>query len=124
VAIPEGSKNYLPVGKTICIVDMVDCRLFKEEDLKAACMEGLGLYVVEGKNGYAWILENPREIKPVSVKGIVVPWPWKGEEPILYPGWHKNHKFIFPKEKLIDPAPEPRLSGGQSRLRWEDIYAV
>jgi len=79
-----GSKAYLPTGAAICIVDMVDCRPMKRKDLAAACLEDEGSAV----DGYAWILENPREVEPVPVKGIVAPWPWKGPELILAPGWH------------------------------------
>jgi hypothetical protein len=99
-AVPEGSKHYLPVGKAICIVDMVDCRFFTEDDLGPAVMRNSGIKVIKGKDGYAWVLENPREINPIDVKGIVAPWPWKGREPILCPEWHKNHNFDNLAEKL------------------------
>jgi hypothetical protein len=93
IDIPEGSKNYLPAGQAIGIVDMVDCRFFTKNDLEDACMEGWPEKIIKGKSGYAWILENPREIEPLDVKGIVAPWPWKGPEPVLCPGWHKANGF-------------------------------
>jgi len=93
VNIPR-STHYLPIGAAVCLVDMVDCRYFTEKDLKPACCEGQGHYVIEGKSGYAWVLANPREIEPIPVKGIVAPWPWKGPEPTLNPGWHKQIDFV------------------------------
>ena len=41
--------------------------------------------------GFAWELANPREVVPVPVKGIVAPWPWRGPELTLCPGWHDRN---------------------------------
>jgi hypothetical protein len=85
----DDGKTYLPVGAAICIVDMVDCRTMTRDDLYAACCEDY-----EGPvDGFAWILENPREVEPAPVKGIVAPWPWKGPELVLSPGWHDRIGF-------------------------------
>lgn len=85
-----GSKAYLPTGAAICIVDMVDCRPITRKDLYAACCEDF-----RGKpDGYAFVLENPREVEPVEVKGQLRPWVWEGPELVLAPGWHKaRYKF-------------------------------
>ena len=34
---------------------------------------------------------SPREVVPVPVKGIVAPWPWRGPELTLCPGWHDRN---------------------------------
>jgi len=93
VEIP-GSTHYLTTGAAVCLVDMVDCRYFTEKDLKPSCNESFGLYNIKGRDGYAWVLENPREIEPIPVKGIVAPWPWKGPELTLAPGWHEHINFV------------------------------
>ena len=46
-----GAKN-LPAGVAVCLVDVVDCRKQMGHDRR-----------------YAWILENPREVEPVKIKG-------------------------------------------------------
>lgn len=79
--------NKLPVGVALGIVDVVDCRWFTDDDLEAACCQDHWGPV----DGFAWVLENPREVKPIPVKGIVAPWPWKGPELKLMPGWHEKH---------------------------------
>ena len=81
--------RYLPAGAAVCIVDMVDCRLMKKKDLYAACCEDYKGPV----DGYAWVIENPREVEPVPVKGIVAPWPWQGPELVFAAGWHKRMGF-------------------------------
>ena len=78
---------FMPVGMALGIVEMVDCRPFTREDLApAGCRYYRGLV-----SGYAWVLENPREIEPVSVKGMVAPFIWRGPELVECPGWHKRH---------------------------------
>lgn len=81
---PKGPK--LPTGAAICVVDMVDCRPFMPGDVYPACLENYTYDTLEGC--FAWVLENPREIVHMPVKSIVAPWPWKGPEPVLNPGWH------------------------------------
>ena len=52
----------LPLGKGLCIVQVIDCRRMKNSDEKAAmclCEDGL----------YAWILKDIRRIEPFPVKG-------------------------------------------------------
>ena len=83
----------LPTGAAIGIVAVIDCRLMTKQDLAAACCLDYLEYIYGPPTGYAWILENPREAEPVPVKGIVAPWPWKGPELVLAPGWHKAIGF-------------------------------
>ena len=85
---------YLPPGAAIGIVDVVDCRPMMKEDLQAACSLGYLEYIYGPPTGYAWILENPREVQPEPVKGIVAPWPWKGPELIEAPGYHASIGFV------------------------------
>ena len=74
----------LPVGVALGIVDVVGCRPMTRKDLVAACCEDYE----DEMYGFAWELANPREVVPVPVKGIVAPWPWRGPELTLCPGWH------------------------------------
>ena len=69
------------------IVDVVGCRPMTREDLVAACCEDYE----DEMYGFAWELANPREVVPVPVKGIVAPWPWRGPELTLCPGWHDRN---------------------------------
>ena len=86
------SGEYLPTGAAVAIVDMVDCRPLVKADLKPACLQAD--YTFQELDGsYAWILSNPREIEPIPGKWIVAPWPWKGAEPVLAPGWHERIGF-------------------------------
>ena len=55
------------------------------EDLVAACCEDYE----DEMYGFAWELAKPREVVPV--KGIVAPWPWRGPELTLCPGWHDRN---------------------------------
>lgn len=84
---------YLPTGAAIGIVDIVGCRPITKADLKAACCLDYLEYIYGPPQGYAWILENPREMQPVPVKGIVAPWPWKGPELVEAPGYHESIGF-------------------------------
>ncbi|HOD65388.1 MAG TPA: ASCH domain-containing protein [candidate division Zixibacteria bacterium] len=64
--------NQGPAGHALGIVDLVDCRPFRRSDAKAAmCPWSPGQF--------AWILENPRRIKPFPWKGRLglyeVTWP-------------------------------------------------
>ena len=77
----------LPVGVALGIVDVVGCRPMTRKDLGAACCEDYG----DEMYGFAWELANPREVVPVPVKGIVAPWPWRGPELALCPGWHDRN---------------------------------
>lgn len=45
----NASGAHLPAGVAVCVVNVVGCR--------------------ETADGYAWILENPRRVAPVAVKG-------------------------------------------------------
>jgi len=88
----------LPFGAAICIVDMIGCRPFTKRDLAAACCLDYLEHIYGPPEGYAWLLENPREVEPVPVKGIVAPWPWKGPELVLAPGWHQRIGFAGEKD--------------------------
>jgi hypothetical protein len=89
----------LPVAAAVGIVDMVDCRPITREDMYAAyCCDKEDGSDFDGEvDGYAWLLENPREIEPIAVKGQLRPWPWQGPEPVLAPGWHKA-RFAWDEE--------------------------
>lgn len=63
-------------GYALCVVELVDIVPFKEEHLDAALMD----YVSEG---WAWILNNPRMIKPVPAKGKLHLWDFDGPIDII-----------------------------------------
>jgi hypothetical protein len=88
----DGSETMLPVGVALGVVDVVGCRPFTKADLCDACCEG----VLPPYDGYAWLLREPRECVPMSVKGIVAPWPWHncgGHDLEIVPGWHEKNIF-------------------------------
>lgn len=58
-------KPSLLVGLAVGIVDLVDVRPFLREDVEAAYM-----FEEDYKEGYmAWVLENPRLIRPFPIRG-------------------------------------------------------
>lgn len=61
------SQDKFICGAAIGLVNLVDCRPFTRDDLKAAWMEDWP--EEEPVSGYAWVLENARKIEPVPVKG-------------------------------------------------------
>jgi len=78
----------LPTGAAVCIVDMVDCRPMLISDLADACCDDME-EELDGKiDGYAFVLENAREVEPVPVKGKLRPWIWDGPELVLAPGYY------------------------------------
>ena len=72
--------EYLPGGHALGLVTLADVRPLKKSDCDAAALED-----EDFQDGmFAWILENPRQIKPIPVKG----------QQRLY---HKNIDPIFVK---------------------------
>lgn len=70
-------KDTIP-GHALGVVDLVDVVPFKREHIKPS-MEDEMIY-----NAYAWILENPRCIKPIPVKGKLSLWNFADEDKIEY----------------------------------------
>lgn len=60
----------------LCLVELVDIVPFGYEHLEAAGMNWV-------EEGFAWILENPRMIKPVPVKGQLRLWEFNGPIEII-----------------------------------------
>lgn len=52
----------LPTGQALCIVNIIDCRLFLPADVKKACCDHINDF-------YVWELANIRKIQPFPVKG-------------------------------------------------------
>lgn len=75
-------KGTIP-GHALGVVELVDVVPFTKEHLKAAEM------VKEEMHGgqYAWILENPRLIKPIPVKGKLSLWNFEDESKIEILPW-------------------------------------
>lgn len=64
-----------PTGCALAIVDMIDCRPIKKADMPAAYgPRELWPEVA----GYAFVLANARQVRPVAVKGQLRPWKWAG----------------------------------------------
>ncbi len=61
--LEAGGTQVLPVGVSVCVVDLIDVRPLTALDVDAACLSGYhpGLW--------AWILANPRPCRPVPVLG-------------------------------------------------------
>ena len=55
-----------PRGVTLCIVDLVECRVATSQDAIASGVAGLDFSM---ENLYAWELKNPRSVKRLSNKG-------------------------------------------------------
>lgn len=68
-------KGYVS-GHALCIVELADVVPFDEEHVEAAEMD-------DWYEGYAWILKNPRMIKPVPVKGKLHLWEYDGPIEII-----------------------------------------
>lgn len=65
-------------GHALGVVDLVDVVPFKREHIKPS-MEDEMIY-----DAYAWILENPRIIEPLPVKGKLSLWNFDHDEQIVY----------------------------------------
>jgi hypothetical protein len=61
-------RDCFPLGQAIGIVTISDMRPFAKADFDAACMDD-NFDVMPDPPGYAWVLENPREIEAFPVKG-------------------------------------------------------
>lgn len=55
--------RILPVGAAICVVGLVSVRPLLFSDVEAACLSAFP------PGQWAWILENPRPVRPVPVMG-------------------------------------------------------
>lgn len=71
-------KDTIP-GHALGVVDLVDVVPFKRCHIEPAGLEGMP----RGKC-YAWILKNPRCIKPIPVKGKLSLWNFENDELIEY----------------------------------------
>lgn len=71
-------KHTIP-GHALGVVDLVDIVPFKRCHIEPAGMTGMP----RGKC-YAWILENPRCIKPIPVKGKLSLWNFADDDKIEY----------------------------------------
>ena len=60
-----------PPGVTVCVVDLVDVRPLEPDDLRAAAFPAS----MPWRPGqYAWVLENPRRVRQVAVRGQLGLW--------------------------------------------------
>lgn len=66
-------ENLFLLGHAIGVVDVVDCRPMVKDDEMAALCE---IY----PGAFSWVLENPRRIEPIPVKGQLRLWDYRGPE--------------------------------------------
>ncbi|HEY2865156.1 MAG TPA: ASCH domain-containing protein [Casimicrobiaceae bacterium] len=57
----------LPLGATICVVTVTDCRLLRRADCRPAMLGPDGWLFNEG--AFAWVLANPRRLVPRPTVG-------------------------------------------------------
>ena len=109
IVICSSSRNQAGYvsGHAICIVELADIVPFGREHLVEAGMS----YVEEG---YAWILQNPRMIKPVPVKGQLRLWNYTGPIEII-----PNEEWQVSEDQSDEEAMEVWQSFKQKY--WEPI---
>lgn len=73
-------------GHALGIVELVDVVPFEKSHLKPAVMGSSDFYY----GMYAWILKNPRLIKPIPVKGKLSLWNFTNTDSIELLPWPKN----------------------------------
>lgn len=66
-------KDTIP-GHALSVVKLVDVVPFGRGHLEAACMDKM-----PGGECFAWILEDPRPIRPIPLKGRLSLWTYDGE---------------------------------------------
>lgn len=71
--------KYLIPGHALGVVTLVDVVPFTKDHLEAALLDGM-----PDGDSYAWILENPRFIKPLPVKGKLSLWNFTEDDKIEY----------------------------------------
>lgn len=59
----KAAKDAMPLGVTVCIVNLVDVRTWRPDDAPAARIAG-GF-----REGLAWVLDRPRRVRPTQIKG-------------------------------------------------------
>lgn len=57
----------MPLGCTICVVTLTDCRLLRRADCEPAMLEPHGWQ----SGAFAWVLTNPRRLVPRPTVGIL-----------------------------------------------------
>lgn len=61
--LEAGGEQVLPVGIAITIVDLVEVRPLRPDDVESACIS-------QHRQGmWAWVLKDPRPAKPLAVMG-------------------------------------------------------
>ncbi len=75
-ALLVNEHNHLPfeLGKALAVVDLIDCREFEVEDQSGA------FYPNWSPKSKAWVLSNPRPLKPFPVKGRLGLWNYGSED--------------------------------------------
>lgn len=71
---PEDAAVIGPLGVSVCIVDVIDCRLATPDDAHAACTD-------PSDGLFAWVLANARATEHRPVKGKLSFFQVEGFEP-------------------------------------------
>lgn len=88
----------LPYGYAIGLVDVVDCVPFRRAHLESALMS-----FMPGEDEYAWVLENPRLIKPFPVKASASFF-YVSDIPEVIPATRESYEdFVLPIARHDDP---------------------
>lgn len=61
---PVGAE-LLPLGVSLCVVELADIRPMTEQDARLACLD----WNPELSEKFAWVIRNPRPVKQVPVVG-------------------------------------------------------
>ena len=91
--------KYTIPGHALGVVTLVDVVPFERKHIEPSMEDGM-VY-----DAYAWILENPRCIKPIPVKGKLSLWNFADEDKIVY----------LPKPQT------PEEDEALGRLYWDDL---
>lgn len=74
------NEEELEYGKILCIAKLTDCVLIDKEYQEKVMKEDYNNYLCGNYelNRYAWVLEDIRVVKPISVKGQLGLWNYNG----------------------------------------------
>ncbi len=100
-------EHGLPLGRLVCVVNVVDCVPMTEEHFDAACFLWDDLRVLPEDGAWAWILADARVIEPVPQKGKLNLWKVDDAKVrYLYecPACNNPDRDVVPIYRDVDPA--------------------
>lgn len=111
----------LPLGRLICVVNVVDCVPMTEEHFDAACFLWDDLRVLPEDGAWAWLLADARIVEPVPKKGKLNLWNVDDAElRYLYecPACRDPHRDLVPV--YVDAAASPSGPEDESADRQDE----